>query len=137
MQFLFKLLWFLHRFTRFQCLDVFFFLSGFDSWVDDIYKEPELHSIFFNLRSPPFLLVGVTHLFSFLYCVGWFVLLFVSFLYIVLPILPVSMYCPFLIAPSAFSKVYFLCCFQWICIWYFRCVNFTLFFLCCSLEYKK
>ena len=46
--------------------------------------------------------VRVAHLFSFLFCV-----LFVFVLCLVCPMLPVSLYCPFVIAPSVFSSVFF------------------------------
>jgi len=48
----------------------------------------------------------VAHIFSFL-CYA-FLLLFLFVLYLVYPMLPVSLDCPFLIAPSGFSNVYLL-----------------------------
>jgi len=55
--------------------------------------------------------VRVDHLFSFLCCVLFLFccVLFVFVLCLVCPMLSVSLGCPFLIAPSVFSKAYFNC----------------------------
>jgi hypothetical protein len=45
------------------------------------------------------------------YCVVFFVL-FVFVLCLVYPMLPVSLDCPFLIAPSVFSNVYLFCLYK-------------------------
>ena len=47
--------------------------------------------------------VRVAHLLSFLCCIF---ILFVFVLFLMYPVLPVSLDCPFLIAPSVFSNVY-------------------------------
>ena len=63
-----------------------------------------------NSLHPQFFLgsVCVAHLFSFLCCVFFcFLLLFVFILHLVCPMLPVSLDCPFLIAPSVFSNIVF------------------------------
>ena len=52
--------------------------------------------------------ISVAWLSTFLYCIDLFCL-FVVVLYIVCPMLPVSLDCPYLIVPSVFSNVYLLC----------------------------
>jgi hypothetical protein len=54
--------------------------------------------------------VCVSHLFSFLCC---HFTLFVFVLCLVYPILPVTLHCPFLIAPSGFSNVFFIVLAHW------------------------
>jgi hypothetical protein len=64
-----------------------------------------------------------------------FFVLFVFVLYLVCPMLPVSLHCPFLIAPSVFSNVYLsyvLCTQCWQCFWIVHCwlpIQFSLMFI--------
>ena len=55
----------------------------------------------------PQFLVGSMLLILLVFCVVFFVL-FVFVLYLVYPMLPVSLDCPFLIAPSVFSSLYLM-----------------------------
>ena len=69
------------------------------------YKKQELLTLRGLLGShEAFAEVNVAHIFSFLICV---VFVFVLLVFVLCLVLLVSLDCPFLIAPSVFSNVYF------------------------------